>query len=63
MADVPWLTLSCAVQQYAWGKVGGDSFVAQLSEGNPAFKLDPDSPYSEVGQGGSQIPSIRTQII
>ena len=48
MARPGWLLLNCAVQKYAWGKVGASSTVAQLSEGNPGFELDPEAPYAEV---------------
>ena len=42
--------LSCAVQTYAWGKVGDDSEVARLkSSAEPTeFKVDTKSPYAEV---------------
>jgi mannose-6-phosphate isomerase len=40
------------VQQYAWGKVGSSSAVAQLAVGNsPAFVVKEDEPYAEVGEG------------
>ena len=42
MADPPaFLKLSCAVQNYAWGKVGMESEVARLRSGDPAFTVDP----------------------
>ena len=40
--------LRCAVQSYAWGKIGNKSTVAQLTQSNPSFKLDDNKPYSEV---------------
>lgn len=40
--------LKCAVQCYAWGKVGLNSTVAQLAQHSPSFKLEEDKPYSEV---------------
>lgn len=43
-----YLRLSCAVQNYAWGKVGRESEVAQLMLGDPNFPLDDDLPYAEV---------------
>ena len=43
-----YLRLSCAVQNYAWGKVGLESEVARLMCGDPAFSLDKALPYSEV---------------
>lgn len=51
MADSPaFLKLSCAVQNYAWGKVGMESEVARLRSGDPGFTLDPQLPYAEVGE-------------
>eukprot|EP00730_Choanoeca_flexa_P010065 TRINITY_DN15087_c0_g1_i1.p1 TRINITY_DN15087_c0_g1~~TRINITY_DN15087_c0_g1_i1.p1 ORF type:complete len:414 (+),score=111.46 TRINITY_DN15087_c0_g1_i1:36-1277(+) len=51
--DVPTLIpLRCQVQQYAWGKIGADSAVAQLSKaGNPDFQLEEDKPYAELWMG------------
>ena len=40
--------LKCAVQCYAWGKIGLNSTVAQLAQQSPSFKLEEDKPYSEV---------------
>ena len=40
--------LKCAVQCYAWGKIGLTSTVAQLAQQSPLFKLEEDKPYSEV---------------
>ena len=48
--DPVHLYLSCAVQTYAWGKIGDDSEVARLkSSAEPTqFQVDKESPYSEV---------------
>ena len=45
-----YLHLSCAVQTYAWGKVGESSEVARLkSSAEPTeFRVDGNSPYAEV---------------
>lgn len=41
--------LTCAVQNYAWGKVGSDSEVAQLVVGgDPLAVIDEGKPYAEV---------------
>lgn len=40
--------IKCAVQCYAWGKIGLTSAVAQLAQHSPSFKLEEDRPYSEV---------------
>ena len=41
--------LSCAVQTYAWGKIGDDSEVARLkSSAEPQFIVDSKTPYAEV---------------
>ena len=41
--------LSCAVQKYAWGKVGLDSEVAKLVAGDdPQAVIERDQPYAEV---------------
>ena len=39
--------LSCAVQRYAWGKVGSASVVAQLGELNGDVTVDAETPYAE----------------
>ena len=39
--------LSCAVQQYAWGKVGSNSTVAQLGELNGDISVNEEIPYAE----------------
>lgn len=43
--------LKCAVQCYAWGKIGLNSTVAQLAQQSPSFKLEEDKPYSEFWMG------------
>jgi len=44
--------LACKVQQYAWGKVGSGSTVAQFAQaGDKDFVLDPESPYAELWMG------------
>jgi mannose-6-phosphate isomerase len=41
--------LRCAVQKYAWGKLGSSSAVADLSSsGDPTFKVEENAPYAEV---------------
>lgn len=41
--------LTCAVQNYAWGKVGSDSEVAKLVVGgDPLVVIDEGKPYAEV---------------
>lgn len=46
------MELRCAVQKYAWGKIGKSSLVAQLSQGNSASTpvVDQD-PYAELWMG------------
>lgn len=43
--------LKCAVQCYAWGKIGLNSTVAQLALNSPSFHLEEDKPYSEFWMG------------
>ncbi|XP_059177855.1 mannose-6-phosphate isomerase-like isoform X2 [Physella acuta] len=55
--------LKCAVQQYAWGKIGQDSEVARLkSSVDSTFKVDPETTYAELWMGthpnGPSIVSI-----
>lgn len=53
--------MACKVQQYAWGKIGKNSTVAQFAEtGDPSFKLDPASPYAELWMGAH--PKAPSQI-
>ena len=42
------LPLRCSVQQYAWGKIGRSSEVAQLAANDATFSLQQDAPYAEV---------------
>nr|XP_026649704.1 mannose-6-phosphate isomerase [Zonotrichia albicollis] len=44
--------LSCAVQNYSWGKVGLESEVAKLvASGDPLVQIQPDLPYAELWMG------------
>ena len=45
--------LSCSVQNYAWGKLGSGSVVAQLSTNscNPSLVVDESQPYAELWMG------------
>ena len=43
-----FLKLSCAVQQYAWGKMGLDSEVAKVLVEDPSRDVREDQPYAEV---------------
>eukprot|EP00124_Ichthyophonus_hoferi_P001753 Ihof_evm3s101 gene=Ihof_evmTU3s101 len=45
------LELDCAVQSYAWGKIGTDSAVAQLSENITGFTAESNTPYAELWMG------------
>ncbi len=52
MADrPPFLKLSCAVQTYAWGKVGLAGEVAKLKNTDPGFSVEEEQPYAEVSEG------------
>ncbi|XP_071078673.1 mannose-6-phosphate isomerase-like [Haliotis cracherodii] len=53
MADNPQVfLLKCAVQKYAWGKVGAESEVAQLSQAvDPEFVIEDNTPYAELWMG------------
>ncbi|XP_005111262.1 mannose-6-phosphate isomerase [Aplysia californica] len=45
-------SLKCAVQQYAWGKLGKESAVAQLKAGaDPSFTIDENAKYAELWMG------------
>lgn len=45
----PVFPLSCVVQQYAWGKMGSRSEVAQLlASSDPLASISEDKPYAEV---------------
>lgn len=48
---LPVVELKCAVQCYAWGKIGLNSTVAQLALNSPSFQLEEDKPYSEFWMG------------
>ncbi|XP_038050302.1 mannose-6-phosphate isomerase-like isoform X2 [Patiria miniata] len=54
------VALKCAVQQYAWGRIGKDSEVATLTQScDPSFQLKEDEPYAELWMGThSKGPSI-----
>ncbi|XP_074955989.1 mannose-6-phosphate isomerase isoform X3 [Phalacrocorax aristotelis] len=44
--------LSCAVQNYSWGKVGLESEVAKLlASSDPLVQIQPDRPYAELWMG------------
>ncbi|XP_022098704.1 mannose-6-phosphate isomerase-like isoform X2 [Acanthaster planci] len=46
------VALKCAVQQYAWGRIGKDSEVATLTQAcDPSFQLKEDEPYAELWMG------------
>ena len=46
------MELSCAVQNYAWGKPGGSSEVALLrSSADPDFAVEEGRPYAELWMG------------
>jgi len=45
------MELKCAVQKYAWGKVGKSSLVAQLSEANSGTVIDENERYAELWMG------------
>ena len=40
--------IKCAVQTYAWGKLGSTSEVAKLAKSDDKFDLKEDTPYAEV---------------
>lgn len=47
--NIEVVPLSCAVQTYAWGKVGDQSTVAALAKNQAGFTFDQHMPYAEVG--------------
>lgn len=48
----PVFPLSCAVQHYAWGKMGSNSEVARLlASSDPQARISEDKPYAEVRPG------------
>ncbi|XP_004564602.2 mannose-6-phosphate isomerase [Maylandia zebra] len=52
MEEVRVFPLTCAVQNYAWGKVGLDSEVAKLVIGGDALAVvEADKPYAELWMG------------
>ncbi|CAH2273392.1 mannose-6-phosphate isomerase isoform X1 [Pelobates cultripes] len=52
MAEPRVFPLSCVVQDYAWGKLGSDSVVAQLwSRGDPDRQINSEKPYAELWMG------------
>ncbi|XP_070539004.1 mannose-6-phosphate isomerase-like [Ptychodera flava] len=62
MADARVFPLKCAVQQYAWGKIGTDSEVAKLSvSGDDNFQVEENKPYAELWMGTH--PNGPSQII
>ncbi|XP_040269677.1 mannose-6-phosphate isomerase isoform X2 [Bufo bufo] len=52
MAEPRVFLLSCVVQDYAWGKLGSGSEVAQLwASGDSGRKIEPNKPYAELWMG------------
>ncbi|XP_047201870.1 mannose-6-phosphate isomerase isoform X3 [Girardinichthys multiradiatus] len=52
MEEVRVFPLTCAVQNYAWGKIGLDSEVAKLVVGgDPLVVIEVDKPYAELWMG------------
>lgn len=52
MAESKVFPLTCAVQNYAWGKLGQDSEVAKLlASSNPKIQIDANKPYAELWMG------------
>ncbi|KAI5941565.1 Mannose-6-phosphate isomerase [Manis javanica] len=52
MAAQQVFPLSCVVQQYAWGKMGSSSEVAQLlASSDPLASISEDKPYAELWMG------------
>ncbi|MEQ2308028.1 hypothetical protein AMECASPLE_024052 [Ameca splendens] len=52
MEEVRVFPLTCAVQNYAWGKIGLDSEVAKLVVGgDPLVVIEMDKPYAELWMG------------
>ena len=51
--------LNAAVQQYAWGKPGSNSTVAELArDGQTGFTVDTEAPYAEVRLSHKKMASI-----
>lgn len=45
--------LSCASQNYAWGRLGEDSIIAKLkATSDSSFALEPTKPYAELWMVG-----------
>lgn len=52
MAEDRVFLLSCAIQDYAWGKLGSSSEVARLwASGDPKHQIEPTKPYAELWMG------------
>lgn len=45
------MDLRCAVQKYAWGKLGSSSLVARLAEANSKTTINEEDPYAELWMG------------
>ena len=45
------MDLSCAVQKYAWGKLGSSSLVARLAHANAKATINEEDPYAELWMG------------
>ena len=45
------LRLKCCVQNYAWGKIGESSTVAQIVHASTGVAIDKDKPYAEYWVG------------
>lgn len=45
------MDLQCAVQKYAWGKLGNSSLVARLAEANSEAIINKEDPYAELWIG------------
>lgn len=45
------MELRCAVQKYAWGKLGKSSLVAQLSQGATQAPISEQDPFAELWMG------------
>ena len=45
------MELRCAVQKYAWGKVGKSSLVAQFSQSNSSVSINEQDSYAELWMG------------
>ena len=45
------LRLNCKVQNYAWGRTGSNSLVAQIESSNQNTDIDSSKPYAEYWMG------------